>query len=169
MSMRPVPQTWEEFQEYWDRMCQEMLEDNKAARDVLDLAHYPKPWFAQWIPDVLFTPVQRHLVAPFMVWLCVGLYDDPVRELLGYSWSPRDEWLHRRVGDVVRLAFSLLPPRYRKHPRGRAGLDRASGRIPLDAALPQTPARNLPPLDERHKPTHYCPVAGVWRDRDGLT
>ena len=85
MSMRPVPQTWEEFQVYWDRMCREVLEDNKATRDVLDLAHYPKPWFAQWIPDLLFTPLQRHLVAPFMVWLCVGLYDEPVRELLGYK------------------------------------------------------------------------------------
>ena len=161
MSMRPVPETWEEFQVYWDRMCREVLEDNKATRDVLDLAHYPKPWFAQWVPDLLMTPLQQHVVAPFMVWLCVGLYDEPVRELLGYSWSRRDEWLHRRFGDAVRLAFSLLPPRYRKHPRARAGLDRASGRIPHDAPLPQTAARNLPPLDERHKPTHYCPVAGV--------
>lgn len=160
MSMRPVPRTWEEFQEYWDRMCREVLEDNKATRDVLDLAHYPKPWFAQRVPDAVMAPIQKRIVAPFMVWLCVGLYDEPVRELLGYSWSRRDEWLHRRVGDVVRIVFSLLPPRYRKHPRARAALDRASGRLPADAPLPETPARNLPPLDERGKPTHYCPVAG---------
>ena len=38
MSMRPVPETWEAFQEYWDHMCRNVLEDNKATRDVLDLS-----------------------------------------------------------------------------------------------------------------------------------
>jgi uncharacterized protein (DUF2236 family) len=161
MSMRPVPNTWEDFQEYWDRMCREVLEDNKATRDVLDLAHYPKPWFAQWVPDVLMAPLQKRIVAPFMLWLCVGFYDESVRKLLGFKWSRRDEWVHRRFGNLIWLLFSLLPKRARKHPRARAGLDRASGRAPADAPLPQTHARNLPPLDERHKPTHYCPVAGV--------
>lgn len=76
---------------------------------------------------------------------------------MGYRWSGRDEWLHKRFGSVVRAVFAFVPARYRKHPRARAGLDRASGRIPADAPLPQTPARNLPPLDERGDPKHYCP------------
>ncbi len=54
MSMRPVPETWEDFQVYWDHMCREVLEDNKATRDVLALENYPKPPFAQWIPDRLW-------------------------------------------------------------------------------------------------------------------
>ncbi|MGH7291258.1 MAG: oxygenase MpaB family protein, partial [Myxococcota bacterium] len=45
----------------------------------------------------------------------------------------------------------------RMHPRARAGWDRAAGRLPVDAPLPETPARNLPPLDERDNPMHYCP------------
>ena len=157
MSMRPVPETWEDFQAYWDHMCREVLEDNRATRDVLDLAKYPKPPFAQWVPDWLWSPVQRRLIAPFMVWLCVGLYDPPVRELLGYNWSDHDEWLHRRFGDAVRLVFNALPWRLRKHPRARASWDRATGRIPADAPLVHTPARNLPPLDKRGDPMHYCP------------
>ena len=37
MSMRPVPKTWEEFQEYWDRKCREDLEINQRhARHLLD-------------------------------------------------------------------------------------------------------------------------------------
>ena len=144
MSMRPVPETWEDFQAYWDHMCREVLEDNRATRDVLDLAKYPKPPFAQWVPAWLWSPVQRRLIAPFMEWLCVGLYDPPVRELLGYTWSERDEWLHRRFGDAVRLVFNALPKQARKHPRARAGWDRATGRIPADAPLVHTPARNLP-------------------------
>lgn len=97
------------------------------------------------------------VAARFFVWLTVGLYDPPVRELMGYRWLRRDEWLHRRFGDIVRLVFALVPFRFRKHPRARAGWDRATGRIPADAPLVQTPARNLPPPDERDNPTHYCP------------
>jgi uncharacterized protein (DUF2236 family) len=37
MSMRPVPKSWEDFQVYWDRMCSEVLENNFAAREVLNL------------------------------------------------------------------------------------------------------------------------------------
>ncbi|WP_408066049.1 oxygenase MpaB family protein [[Mycobacterium] zoologicum] len=156
MSMRPVPQTWEDFEVYWDHMCHEVLEDNKATRDVLDLTTLPKPPFAQWIPDWMWAQ-QRKMVAPFFVWLTVGLYDPPVRELLGYTWSAREAWLHRRFGRLVGAVFAVVPRRMRMHPRARAGWDRATGRCPADAPLVHTPARNLPPLDERDNPMHYCP------------
>jgi len=156
MSMRPVPKTWEDFQVYWDHMCSEVLENNFAAREVLNLTALPKPPFADWIPGPLWV-LQRKLISPFFVWVTVGLYDPPVRELMGYTWSRRDEWLHRRFSDLVRLVFAVVPSRYRKHPRARAGFDRARGRIPNDTPLVHTPARNLPPLDERGNPNHYCP------------
>ncbi|CQD21039.1 hypothetical protein BN1232_05130 [Mycobacterium lentiflavum] len=156
MSMRPVPASWEDFQVYWDHMCRNVLENNEAARAVLDLTDLPKPPFARKVPDWLWA-AQRKLLAPFFVWFTVGLYDPPVRQLMGYQWSRRDEWLHRRLGDFVRLVFACVPARFRKHPRARAGLDRASGRIPADAPLVHTPARNLPPVDERDNPMHYCP------------
>ena len=53
--------------------------------------------------------------------------------------------------------FNALPWRLRKHPRARAGWDRATGRIPADTPLVHTSARNLPPLHERGDPMHYCP------------
>jgi len=158
MSMRPVPPSWEEFGVYWDHMCRNVLENNVAARAVLDLTGLPKPPFAQRVPDWMWA-AQRKLLTPFFVWLTVGLYDPPVRELMGYQWSQRDEWLHRQFGNIVRLVFAFVPRRFRKHPRARAGWDRAAGRIRADTPLVQTPARNLPPLDERDNPKHYCPVS----------
>ena len=154
MSMRPVPRTWDEFRAYWERMCREVLEDTWAARQVLDLSTMPKPPTAQWIPDRLWSLYLRAL-GPLVVWVTVGLYDPPVRELMGYTWSTRDERLHRMFGRAVGLAFRCLPRRARMHPRARAGWDRAEGRIAADAPLPQTPARHLPPAGEWEKGIHY--------------
>lgn len=157
MSMRPVPDSWEDFQTYWKHMCTHVLEDNKATRDVLDLSTLDVPPFLPWLPRWLWLRVIRPQVERGFVWLTVGLYDEPVRELLGYSWSARDERRHRRVGKAVELAFRLVPPRLRLHPRGRAGWDAARGRRPADAPLVQTPRRNLPPPEHRDDPRHYSP------------
>lgn len=156
MSMKPVPETWEDFQLYWKRMCNEVLEDNKATRDVLDLSKIGPPPYAAWIPSRVWSVLRVPITRGF-VWLTVGLYDQPVRDLLGYDWSERDERVFGWVGKAVNLSFALVPRRYRLHPRGRAGWDRANGRVPADAALPQTPARNLPPMEARDDPKHYSP------------
>jgi len=159
MSMRPVPKTWEDFQLYWDRMCREVLENTWAARAVLDITSMPKHPSLNWIPDVVWKQ-QLKLLEPFAVWLTVGLYDEPVRELMDYSWSEHDERLHWLFGRAVNLAFKFVPRRAKMHPRARAGWDRAEGRIPADTPLVETPARNLPPVSERGKSMHYSPQVG---------
>lgn len=156
MSMRPVPESWAAFQQYWDHMCRNVLEDNKAARGVLDLSRLGTPPFLTWLPDPLWRLARIPLAHGF-VWLTVGMYDQPVRDLLGYSWSRRDELLHRLVGRGVGAAFRLVPWRYRYQPRARAGWDRAVGTIAADAPLVHTPARNLPPREQRDNPMHYSP------------
>ncbi|WP_026453967.1 oxygenase MpaB family protein [Saccharomonospora iraqiensis] len=157
VSMRPVPDSWEEFQRYWHRMCTEVLEDNKATRDVLDVADIARPPFLRWLPFPLWRLVRRPLMSGF-VWLTVGMYDPPVRELLGYRWTARDERWHRLLGRAINAAFRLVPFERRYHPRARAGWRRALGRDPVDTAPVETPARNLPPPEERDKPTHYSPA-----------
>ena len=116
----------------------------------------PKHPSLEWIPDWLW---RRHLKVAerFFVFVTVGLYDPPVRELMGHTWSGRQEWLHRRFGSLVNLVFKLLPRRRRMHPRARGGWDRATGRMPSDAPLVHTPARNLPPVAHRDNGMHYCP------------
>ncbi|OZC52892.1 hypothetical protein CH289_11455 [Rhodococcus sp. RS1C4] len=154
MSMKPVPKTWEDFQLYWKRMCTEVLEDNRATRGVLDLSKIEQPPRATWIPDAVWA-VMRVPIARGAVWMTVGMYDEPVRRLLGYTWNDRDEKLFELVGRGVNAAFSLVPRRRRMHPRARAGWDRATGRIAPDSPLVQTPARNLPPAGAAGDPRHY--------------
>ncbi|MFI5560886.1 oxygenase MpaB family protein [Amycolatopsis japonica] len=156
MSMRPVPESWEDFQLYWKRMCEDVLEDNKATRDVLEIQDIAKPHFLPWLPDFAWNLV-RGQVARNFVWLTIGLYDPPIRERLGYTWTARDERRHRRVGKLINAAFKLVPRDRRYHPRARAGWRRERGELAPDAPLVETPARNLPPLSERGKPEHYSP------------
>lgn len=63
MSMRPVPKSWEEFQEYWDHMCTNVLEDNKATRDVLDLTTLAVPPLRAVDPQVAVGVAAAHVVA----------------------------------------------------------------------------------------------------------
>ncbi|TWH05718.1 uncharacterized protein DUF2236 [Rhodococcus rhodochrous J45] len=156
MPMHSVPASWEDFLEYWDRMCRTVLEDNKATRDVLDLSNLDRPPFLRWFPEGVWKLIRPPVTAGFL-WLTVGLYDPSVRELLGYRWSRPEAALHALVGRVIGLGTKLVPWRYRYHPRARAGWDRAFGRIPADTGLLETPGRNLPPLDRRDSPMHYSP------------
>ncbi|WP_372665314.1 oxygenase MpaB family protein [Amycolatopsis kentuckyensis] len=156
MTMRPVPGSWEDFQRYWKHMCAEVLEDNKATRDVLDLRGIAKPPFLPWLPDVLWRPASA-LVAKNFRWLTIGLYDREIRDLLGFRWSERDARRHRRVGKLINAGFKLVPHDRRYHPRARAGWRRVRGEVAPDAPVVETPPRNLPPLSERGKPEHYAP------------
>ncbi len=156
MSMRPVPESWEEFQEYWDHMCNNVLENNWAAREVLDLSTMTKHPSLEWIPDWLWR-INLKVMERFFLFVTVGLYDPPVRRLMGYTWSPRQEFLHRRFGELVHLVTKLTPKRRMMHPRKRSAFDRATGRLPADAPLVETPARHLPPVEYRDSGHHYCP------------
>jgi uncharacterized protein (DUF2236 family) len=157
MTMRDLPRSWVEFQAYWDHMCAEILEDNKATRDVLDMSGLDKPPIAPWLPD----PVWRVLRVPIGVgftWMTVGMYDEPVRELLGYRWTWRDELARRAVREVSRRVWRLVPFELRYHPRARSAWRRARGSEPADAPLVETPERHLPPPELRGSPHHYVPT-----------
>ncbi|MFD9890804.1 oxygenase MpaB family protein [Amycolatopsis sp. NPDC059027] len=156
MSMRPVPESWEDFQLYWKHMCAEVLEDNKATRDVLEIGEIAKPPFLPWLPDFVWRRV-RVVVARDFVRLTVGMYEPEVRELLGFTWSAADERWFRRFGRVVNTLFKFVPHDRRYHPRARAGWRRERGELAPDAPVAETPRRNLPPLSERGKPEHYSP------------
>jgi uncharacterized protein (DUF2236 family) len=154
MSMRPVPKSWEEFQEYWDRVCSEELEINQATLDIFQI-RIPKPKFV-----LMPTPVWHQLFKPLVAgqrWIAAGLFDPIVREKAGMRWTPGDEALLRLFGKVVRLVFLAVPDEIRLHPRALIAYRRAQGRIPADAPLVEAPRFTAPPRDRRGLPMHYVP------------
>lgn len=156
MSMRPVPPDWPSFQRYWDHMCRDVLEVNKATLDVRDLSRIGRPPLMRWLPEPAWRWV-RPPTARLMHWLTTGCYDPPIREKLGLRWTRRDEVLLTVVGRIFAAVWSLVPFKLRFHPRARAAWNRAEGRLPADAPLVETPPRNYPPPDKRDDPKHYFP------------
>lgn len=159
VSMRPVPETYEDFLEYWDHMCRYELRDHAAVRAVFDISSLPKPPWMVGVPEVVWRRLLAKPTERFFVWLTTGFYDEPIREMMALTWTERDEKRFRLLGRAVNLVMHrLLPHRFLRHPRPRDAWDRVRGRVPADAPLVESPARNLPPESERANPMHYCPV-----------
>jgi uncharacterized protein (DUF2236 family) len=153
VSDRPAPADWHGFCAYFDRMCAEVLEDNWAARAVLDLRRIGKPPVLSWLPDAVWRVI-RVPVARSFVWLTVGLYPPAVRARLGYHWSRRSALALWLLGRAVAVGWHLVPLDRRYHPRARAAWQRARG---LSVPPVETPPRNLPPPARRSDPGHYAP------------
>lgn len=154
MSMRPVPKSWEEFCEYWERTCRDDLEINRATLDIFAI-RIPKPKFVL-MPTAVWDQIFRPMVAS-QRWIAAGVFDPVLREKAGMHWTPGDEVLLRLFGKAVEIAFWAVPDEMRLHPRALAGYRRASGRSPADAPLVEAPFFMDPPRDRRDLSTHYAP------------
>ena len=164
MSMKPVPESWEAFCEYWDRKCREELEINRATLDIFEM-RIPKPWFV-----LMPTPVWDQMFKPKIGaqrWIAAGVFDPVVRERAGMRWTPGDEVVLRLFGKAVELAFAAVPDEIRLHPRAVAAYRRAEGKIPADAPLVEAPAFMAPPRDRRNMPMHYLPPHKSLLDKVG--
>ena len=154
MSMRPVPQSWEEFQEYWQRVCGDELEINQATLDIFQI-RIPKPKFV-----LMPTPLWDQLFKPLVAgqrWIAAGLFEPAVREKAGMRWTPGDEVVLRLFGKLVEVAFLAVPDEIRLHPRALAAYRRAEGRVAGDAPLVEAPSFTAPPRERRGLPMHYFP------------
>jgi uncharacterized protein (DUF2236 family) len=154
MSMRPVPESWDDFLEYWQRVCRDELEINQATLDIFQI-RIPKPKFV-----LMPTPLWDQLFKPLVAgqrWIAAGLFEPSVREKAGMRWTPSDEVVLRLFGKLVELAFLAVPDEIRLHPRALAAYRRADGRNSDDAPLVQAPSFMAPPSDRRGLPMHYFP------------
>jgi uncharacterized protein (DUF2236 family) len=152
--MRPVPRSWEEFQEYWQRVCRDELEINQATLDIFQI-RIPKPKFV-----LMPTPVWDQLFKPLVAgqrWIAAGLFEPAVREKAGMRWTPGDEVVLRLFGKMVELAFLAVPDEIRLRPRALAAYRRAQGRADIDAPLVEAPSFMAPPRDRRGLSMHYFP------------
>jgi len=165
MSMRPVPETWEEFQAYWDRKCSEELEINKANRRHL---HHPHPQTL-----VRADANARSGMSSFrpMVgaqrWIAAGAVrrsgaregrhavDNPAtRCCCGYSASSskwHSSWCRTRSGSTHAALAA-----YRRAKRSRIRRPPRLSKAPAFMSPPRRPARPAHAL--RPRPASHCSI-----------
>ncbi|MCI0434757.1 MAG: DUF2236 domain-containing protein [Gemmatimonadetes bacterium] len=113
---RMLPPTVEEYWSYFDDMVANKLTAHPAARDVLQRMvatpappSIPRAIRAAWKPFGLS-------VGRLQQFVTVGTFPPAVREILGLTWSDRDEQRLRRFGRAVVATWPHLPERVRYMP-----------------------------------------------------
>jgi uncharacterized protein (DUF2236 family) len=102
-----LPETWEAFREYFDRMVAEELVHTRAVDSVLGaIRHAPAPPLP--IPEVLWRAFR--LPAGQVLWLGgVGLMPPSLRNRLGIRWTQMDDRQFRALGSLSRGLTPILP------------------------------------------------------------
>ncbi|HEX4564949.1 MAG TPA: oxygenase MpaB family protein [Solirubrobacteraceae bacterium] len=120
---RDMPATLRDFEESYETLLRERLEDHPTAHSVLEeIASSPPP---PWLP--LPGPLRLSFslpVAHVMTLATVGTLPAVVRERLGIGWSALDEYRLRALAAAVRSAFAAMPAQWRYMPIARAGFQR---------------------------------------------
>ena len=136
MSMRPVPRSWEELQEYWDRVCRNELEINQATLDIFKI-RIPKPTFV-----LMPTPIWDRLFKPLVAgqrWIAAGLFEPaaplfvplfaPLSTRRRRSWNAPAPWCTARCRWPVwsRPGGASRPPEQTEGLRALVQADRRGG------------------------------------------
>lgn len=163
--MRPVPQTWEEFQTYWEHKCSEELEINRAQLDIFTI-RITKPWFV-----LLPTPVWDQMFKPWLAgqrWVAVGVFDPAVRERRpACAGRPATKWY---------CAFSVRPSSWHSWPSPTKSVCTQGHWLPTGG--PPGGCRRMlrwsrhaafmaPPKDRWGLPMHYVPRHKSLMERAG--
>jgi uncharacterized protein (DUF2236 family) len=119
-----MPKTWEEFEAYFDRMCNEVLEPTPAAARLLEMVNHPESLKQPFLPDAVWRRISPPAMA--MAWfLARGTMPPSVRSKMGYAWSPREDRAFRWVALGISRAWPLLPMLLRMNAPARRALTRA--------------------------------------------
>ena len=153
VSMRPVPPDWDAFQEYWDHMVNEVLEDTRPVREGFrmhrtapapSLARLPKRTNAVLGPYVL----KPFLQAPAMrlaLWLTTASLPPVLRDRLCLDWTTPDELRYRAHRKAVYTLLLTLPDDLHYLP-----LARKARRIYRDTGVvAPLPLPRIPPREQR--------------------
>jgi uncharacterized protein (DUF2236 family) len=123
LSMRPVPGDYAAFQEYWQRMLDDVLESTSLARASIRKSNRRLPAPYPWLRGPAWA-VLHPLVVDGSRWLVHGTLPERARELLEVEWSRGDDRRLRALAVAVRGGWSVAPRRLRRLPRAHRAFAR---------------------------------------------
>lgn len=107
LSMQPVIDNYADFEAYWQYMLDHELESNATTDVALNVAGHdiPPP---KGVPAPLWN-LTRKPVTRLGVWLANGFMPERGREILGLTWTARDQRRLDALATIVRRTWPLLP------------------------------------------------------------
>jgi len=146
LSMRPVPPTYADFQDYWQHMLDDVLEATPAATGLAHFFEHPQQMPQPWLPRPLWRAISPLGGLGFRE-LLVGTIPPEVRERFGMRWTRRNQLAFDAFRKSIAYTWPALPYPLRIMPRARAA-HRAQGRLGAKQALAAAEARGpvLPDL-----------------------
>lgn len=117
VSSRGTPQTWAEFQAYWQHALDERLVAHRTAKYGVGYATkgWPRP---RQVPPAVWWLVRRPVDA-VSSFVTIGGLPPEAREILDLPWDARRERRYQRFARACRALdplYSRLPGRWRMHP-----------------------------------------------------
>ncbi|MQY21744.1 oxygenase MpaB family protein [Nocardia macrotermitis] len=125
LSDRVLVSNYAEFQEYWKKTIDEVLERNPTTDFAMDLSRTRIPALPG-VPEALWSVIWRPVMA-FNLWLANGLMPEHARRTLGMRWRGADQVAFGAFCTAIRWGWPLLPERLRYMPRAYAGVARVRG------------------------------------------
>ncbi|HEX5923551.1 MAG TPA: oxygenase MpaB family protein [Baekduia sp.] len=122
LTMRPVPESYAAFQEYWEHMLHDVLEPTKVALGTFaPTGALPAPY--PWLAGPAWTAL-RPLAGRGPTWIARGTLPPAARDMLGLSWSTAEEMILRTLVTSLRASWPLVPGPLRYLPRARTAMRR---------------------------------------------
>ncbi|QFZ18337.1 oxygenase MpaB family protein [Saccharothrix syringae] len=132
-----MPATAAGFQEYFDHMVTDVLEDNATVRDLLSGSiHRVPPPPGLPVPALVWAPL-RYAVVSAVVQATAATLPEVYRERLRLTVVPGADLLVSGVHHAARLATALLPKPWRYLPIASASI--RAGDVPAPARVAPTP------------------------------
>lgn len=118
LSMRPVPDDYAAFQQYWEHMLHDVLEPTEVALGSFQRPERlpaPYPWL-----DGPAWALLRPLVQVGPAWIARGTLPPAARATLGLSWTTAEDVALKAMLRTLGAAWPLVPHDWRYLPRARA-------------------------------------------------
>ena len=127
VSMRPVPPDYDAFQEYWEHMINDVLEDARPIREGFRMHRTAPPPSLPKLPERANRALGAYVLKPVLqapamratLWLTKGALPPVIRERLCLDWTTTDELRYRAHRKAVHALLVALPDELQYIPLAR--------------------------------------------------
>ena len=127
VSMKPVPPDWDAFQQYWEHMINNVLEDSRPVREGFHMYRTMPPPTSKRLSDrantvvgpLILKPLVQTPLVKLILWVTTGALPPVIRERLCLDWTGLDELRYRLHLKAVHAMIKGIPTHFQYFPLAR--------------------------------------------------